>query len=52
LQLLHQGKTLAEGHADLVLADHHLKTAYGIAIKQTERRPGHGFALPWRRLEQ
>jgi iron complex transport system ATP-binding protein len=52
LQLLHQGKTLAEGHADQVLSDHYLEAAYGIAIKQTERRPGHGFALPWRRLGQ
>ncbi|ODB93593.1 hypothetical protein A3194_02605 [Candidatus Thiodiazotropha endoloripes] len=51
LQLLHQGRTLAEGQADQVLSDNHLEAAYGIATNPPEQRAGHGFALPWRRIE-
>ncbi|ODB99937.1 hypothetical protein A3197_05985 [Candidatus Thiodiazotropha endoloripes] len=51
LQLLHQGRTLAEGRADEVLTDHHLEAAYGIAINPAEQQPQHAFALPWRRIE-
>ncbi|MEW8260103.1 MAG: ABC transporter ATP-binding protein [Candidatus Thiodiazotropha taylori] len=51
LQLLHQGRTLAEGQAEQVLTDHHLEAAYGIAINPPAAQSGHGFALPWRRIE-
>ncbi|MCG8489462.1 MAG: ABC transporter ATP-binding protein [Chromatiales bacterium] len=51
LQLLHQGRMLAEGAADHVLSDHFLEAAYGIAINPTDHRAKHGFSLPWRRIE-
>jgi iron complex transport system ATP-binding protein len=51
LQLLHRGRTLAEGSADQVLSDHYLETAYGIAINPAEKRARHGFSLAWRRID-
>jgi iron complex transport system ATP-binding protein len=47
LQLLHQGKTLAEGTANEVLSDENLATAYAIVANNKRNTP---FSLPWQRL--
>ena len=52
LQLLHQGKTLAEGSVDSVLTTENLEQAYSIAINEPSSKTGTPFFLPWRRLGQ
>jgi iron complex transport system ATP-binding protein len=50
LQLLHQGRTLAEGTAEYVLSEDHLKRAYAIAVNRYHTHSEHAFTLPWRRI--
>jgi len=49
--LLHDGRILADGAPDQVLADAHLGLAFGIAVTRGTR-DGESFVLPWQPLDQ
>ncbi|MEW8542817.1 MAG: ATP-binding cassette domain-containing protein [Candidatus Thiodiazotropha sp.] len=52
LQLLHQGATLAEGSAKVVLNEKNLADAYDIALTKANGNALKPTNLPWRRLHK
>ncbi|MCU7810457.1 MAG: hypothetical protein KZQ77_04370, partial [Candidatus Thiodiazotropha sp. (ex Notomyrtea botanica)] len=52
LQLLHQGTTLAEGSAEVVLNEKNLADAYDIALTKANGDALRPTSLPWRRLHK